>query len=175
MTYITCGPKFMDYKVPWSVICIISQTGVQLLETGIFGGEGTEDSDEVPLAQVARKKEQARRRNLELVERCHKETAKIVKSGSWREWLQQPIPPSNPQNSLRWRNSLQGDRATGKAERETSLLAGDQGIDGDQAVPKVSWVLDSKVAIPEACQRNCTRFQDGSLLHIWCHFHIAGS
>ena len=63
--------------------------GVCPLEAGVFGvegqeegAEGTEDSDEIPLAEVARKKEEERRRNLDLAERCQKEAAKIIKSRS---------------------------------------------------------------------------------------------
>ena len=51
--------------------------GVHPLEAGVFGvegqdqgAEGAEDSDEIPLAEVARRKEEERRRNLDLAERC---------------------------------------------------------------------------------------------------------
>ena len=63
--------------------------GVHPLEAGVFGvegqdkgAEGTEDSNEILLAEVARKKEEERRRNLDLAERCQEEAAKIMKSGS---------------------------------------------------------------------------------------------
>ena len=63
--------------------------GVPPLEAGIFGvegqsegAEGTEDSDKIPLAQVARKKREERRGNLDLAERCQKEAAKIMNSRS---------------------------------------------------------------------------------------------
>ena len=80
--------------------------GVHPLEAGVFGvegqdegAEGTEDSDEIPLAEVARKKEE-RRRNLDLAERCQQETVKIMKSGSQGGGkLQQLTPPLSPQNN----------------------------------------------------------------------------
>ena len=68
--------------------------GVPPLEAGVFGvegqdegAEGTEDSDKISLAEVARKKEEERRRNLDLAERCQQEAAKIMKSRSWGERL----------------------------------------------------------------------------------------
>ena len=79
------------------------------LEAGVFGvegqderAEGTEDSNEISLAEVARKKEEERRRNLDSVERCGQEAAKIMmKSRSWGQRLQQLTPPLSPQNSSR--------------------------------------------------------------------------
>ena len=63
--------------------------GVWPLEAGVFGvtelsreRAETKDSDEIPLAEVARKKEEERQRNLKLAEKCQQEAAKIIQSGS---------------------------------------------------------------------------------------------